>query len=325
MALLNLFRKNDPFLNIILLIVLVLARLAYSFFGQSNFEEIDATSSYLFDVLSFSSDSTYINIWISGLFLGINMLLINSIIRNNEALSENNYLGGFIYLIITNSSEKYFVLSGALVASTCLLLALSMLLSHVKQRASEENIFFTGVLIGLSVLFYSPMSIFLILTLLVYVLYTRTIQRRYILSSFGFCFPFILYYSVSLFGDDRLTIEYFFSNLFSNGVEAADLISYAFLIFPLALLLSKLLTSFGGLKMSNHQIHFHRLMFLVFISSVYVFFAIADDGFIWIIAIPATYFLSKSVLEINRNWIKTAVFYLLIAHLSMPFLSAAYF
>ena len=106
-----------------------------------------------------------------------NMLLINDLVRSNQAFDENNYLAGFIYLILAHMSSEQFILSGGLIASTCLILALRLILSHVKQRASEENIFFTGFLLGLAALFYSPLLIYLPIVLLIYVFYTRTIPR----------------------------------------------------------------------------------------------------------------------------------------------------
>lgn len=327
MVLLNLFRKNDPFLNIILMVVLILLRVLYSFLGDLNgLAEIHYSSSYFLQNLSGDQFGPYFHIWTSGVFIGINTLLINNIMRLNQAFNENNYLAGLVYLVFVNSSETYFQLSGELIATTCLLLALILILSHVKQRASEENIFFTGVLIGLSVLFYSPMSIFLIFTLLVYVFYTRTIQRRYYLSGFGFCFPFIIVFSISLFTQRTFAIGDFFQGFFSTSILSHDWSSSIYLIFPTILMLYKLVTSFGGLKMTNHQIHIQRVMFLLILTTIYLLLVdVTGSGYLWLLSIPATYFISKSLLEIEKKWMRSSVFVLYLLLLIWPYLSTTNF
>jgi len=323
MLVLNLFRKNDPFLNILLIMTLVVLRLIYTFFGDLADVSIESSNSYLVNEVLNIQLNPYGHIWISALFIAINTLLLNQILRENQAFGENNYLSGLVYLILTNASPYFFIFSGDLVAMTCLLFAMSLILSHVKQRASEENIFFTGVLMGLSVLFSSPMVIFLIFTLLVYVFYTRTIARRYALSTFGFLFPFIIGFSLSLLGHGTFTLSYFFHTLFENSFMGIAWNSLVFMIFPLLILFYKLLTSFGGIKMSNHQIHVQRVMFLLTLIVSYFFFADPFGyGFLWLFSIPASYFITKTLLEIEKKWIQATVFYLLIAHLVLPYLSA---
>jgi hypothetical protein len=323
MLVLNLFRKNDPFLNVLLIITLVVLRLIYTFFGDLSDLNIQSSNSYLINEVLNIQLNPYGHIWISALFIAINTLLLNQILRENQAFSENNYLNGLVYLILTNASQFFFTFSGDLVALTCLLFALSLILSHVKQRASEENIFFTGVLMGLSVLFSSPMMIFIIFTLLVYVFYTRTIPRRYALSTFGFLFPFIIGFSLSLLGQGTFSLGYFFRSLFENPFLGIAWNSLVFIIFPLLILCYKLLASFGGIKMSNHQIHVQRVMFLLTLVVSYFFFVDPFGyGFLWLFSIPASYFITKTLLEIDKKWIKSSVFYLLVAHLVLPYLSA---
>lgn len=326
MVLLRLFRKNDPYLNVVLIIVLVILRLLFFFWGENDLDNDIQENSYLLKAIINEPLNSSVQLGISTVFIAINTLLINNLIRSNQAFDENNYLAGLIYILITNSSILFFQLNGELVATTCFLLALSLMLSHVKQRASEENIFFTGALIGLSVLFYSPMSVFLLITLLIYVFYTRTISRRYLLSAFGFCFPFIIFYSISLFSNEPISLGFFFKNFFSSSLGDTALVSWAFILIPVLLSLFKMLSSFSGIKMTNHQIHFHRVMFLVTLVAFYMLFADAQGtGFVLIFSIPATYFLSKSLLEINKNWVRDAVFILLLLHLAAPYLVAAYF
>lgn len=309
-----------------LILLLIIIRVIYTLFGEFSLEPTISTHSYLLkEVLPLQLNS-YGHIWISASFVMINILLINHLIRSNQAFDENNYLGGFIYLVLSNSAQPFFQVTGSLIASTCLLLALTLILNHLKQRASEENIFFTGAVMGLAMLFYAPIILFLPLTLLIYVFYTRTLSRRYVLSTFGFCFPFIITYSISLYAQNEFELSFFFEGLFSNSITEFNAFALVFLILPALLLLTKLIGSFSGLKMTNHQIHFHRIMFLLFLSSVYLLFAEATDlGFIWVFAIPATYFICKSLLEIRKNWIRNTVFLLLLAQLVYPYLLAAYF
>lgn len=302
---------------------MIVLRLVYTFFGPTELDSIWQEQSYLLSLASIELSRTA-HIWISGIFVGFNILLINHIIRINQAYDENNYLAGFIFLIFAHSSSQLFLLSGGLIASSCLLVAIHLMLSHVKQRASEENIFFTGALLGFSVLFYSPLMIFLPLTLLIYVFFTRTIPRRYLLSTFGFVFPFLIVFSISLFGAQKLDLAFFFGQQFNVGLMQLEEINYLFLIVPVILTLSKLFTSFSGISMTNHQIHIQRVMFVIFLATIYVFFADSSgSGFLWIFSITATYFVSKTLLEINKKWVRRTVFLLWSALLMNPYLLAA--
>ena len=160
--------------------------------------------------------------------------------------------------------------------------------------------------------------------LLIYVFYTRTIPRRYLLSTFAFCFPFLLIFSISLYTKIDVSFKFFFTGLFSDNLFALAPLDLVFIFYPLIFTFYKLLTSFSGFKMTNHQIHFQRVMFLVFLSTVYVFFAHANgDGFLWLFIIPATYFISKGILEIEKKWVRTLAFFLVLLQTVYPYLLAA--
>lgn len=130
---LSLFRKNDPFLNFVLILLLIIIRVIYTLFGEFSLEPTISTHSYLLkEVLPLQLNS-YGHIWISASFVMINILLINHLIRSNQAFDENNYLGGFIYLVLSNSAQPFFQVTGSLIASTCLLLALTLILNHENE------------------------------------------------------------------------------------------------------------------------------------------------------------------------------------------------
>lgn len=302
---------------------MVILRLLYTFLGPDELTGLWTDQSYLLSLFSIEFSRTA-HIWISAFFVGFCILLINHIIRSNQAYDENNYLAGFVFLILTHSSNQFFVVSGGLIATTCLLIGIHLILSHIKQRASEENIFFTGVLIGLAVLFYSPFMIFLPLTLLIYIFFTRTIPRRYMLSAFGFTFPFLILWSMSLYGKEPMDFGFFFMQLFKGEIRELYSVNYIFLLIPLLLSLFKLVTSFSGIAMTNHQIHVQRVMFINFLAMIFVFFADSEGkGFLWLLTIPATYFFSKSLLEINKKWVRSVIFILWLALLINPYLLAA--
>ncbi len=75
---------------------------------------------------------------------------------------------------------------------TFVLFGLNYLLTHLKYRGTEENILSTGFTFGLAALFAKAAFFFLPFTILIYLLYSSTLNRRYFLFTFGFGMPFVL-------------------------------------------------------------------------------------------------------------------------------------
>lgn len=129
--------------------------------------------------------------------LGIFVTFIQAIIINNTAIrakvfENNTYLPALIYVLFTSSHPAFFTLSPSLMGLTFVLLGLGNLLRHVEFRAKADiQIIMIGLYFGGATLFYFPFIVFLPVSLVLLLLFTSTIGRRYFLLIFGNVFPII--------------------------------------------------------------------------------------------------------------------------------------
>lgn len=321
----SLFRKNDPYLYVLYAAVIIISRICFYLIQGELAIPADFNQSIIFDGNLMAELPAVWHCILNILFVLINAILLNLLIHTNNALRDNNYLGGFIFILLMSSSPALFLFSPALVGITFILVALNLVLAHVKQRASEENIFFTGFFLGLAGLIYSPYFCLILALVLIYFFYTRTIPRRYVLAIFGFLFPYLVSYALTFF----IPFQFEFNDLLGQ-IDAFELYSnmspttYAFILLPLLLSIFELGNNFSGKKMSNHQLHFQRVMFILLIAA----FIIASlwnvpMAAIELLVIPIAYFVAHSIMGSRKVWIREVVSLMIFLAIFLPYLLTA--
>lgn len=323
----SLFRKNDPYLYVLYFVAILVTRLVFFLVYDHGLNTVHFSSSLLFGQGSFSDLPLFWHALCNGALLLFNSLMVNQLVLNNNASKEHNYLTGFVFILLMSSAPSLFFFSGLAIAITCSIIVLNLVMAHVKQRASEENIFFTGVFAGIASLCFSPLVIMPIWVIMVYFFFTRTIRRRYVLSLFGFLFPFLISYCVALFTDFTFDLAVIFGRVNANAIWQGPFnIHLVFLAFPLFISLTELLKGLSGQGMTNHQIHFNRVMMLV------LFFAIGLS-ILWntpfggghLAIIPMAYFSAQVLIDTKKVWLREVFSLIFILHLALPYLIAAYF
>lgn len=346
------FRKNDPYLLLFIAAFLLITRVILLIIGLDE-AAVVLNSSYLlgsalnenagaiisnsisagplyvffYGLLTFLFDnSALVSVVVSTILVFMQALIFNSTLQRNAAFEENTYLPGVLYAIILSSNQEFLYLSPALMANTFLLLATDKILVHLKYRGSEENILTTGFLLGLGALCYAPYFIFLVFTIVIYVVYSGTLVRRYFLMTYGFLFSFLIFwiYYLSFKQGSAFFVDYF-SNLFQINEVDFSVINEMLLIFGLPLFLSILsgAQSFQGMGLTNHQLLIQRMMLWMLIFAL---MALRLDNQLTLstaqtIAIPLTFFTTQFLLTRGKRWVAEVVFLILIAS-SITFLFA---
>jgi len=205
--------------------------------------------------------------------------LFNKLLLKNKAYNENTYIPGLIYAVLISYFFDFFTLSPFVIGLTFLLLALNHIFSHIEVRAKrDEKILNIGVYLGIASLFYFPFIVFLPATLLIFLFFTGTIPRRYLLVLFGFSLPFLLIgcYFLILGRLNDLLYNFIFSPLFYKTWYFS--LTSAIILFGVPLIY--LLTSWVALgqkgRMTNYQSRLSQCMFIWFFFSV-VFVVIGDS------------------------------------------------
>ena len=244
-----------------------------------------------------SHDSTLISALLSALFVFVQAFLINTILIRLAVFRGNSYVPAIVYTLLMSSSPEFMMLSPEMVSVTFVLIGLRFLLTHLKYGGTEEDIISTGFSFGLAGLFAKPAFFLLPLMLLLYLLYSNTLIRRYVLASFGFALPFAMLWLYYFWNDAGTG---FWTNYLdqlvhreSKGLVAQrELLTWAAL--PILLSLLPLAQYFTGSEMTNHQIQIQHTMFWLGLFGMFFHFISANGSFsefIWIIP-SATYFIS---------------------------------
>jgi len=100
------------------------------------------------------------------LLLYTQALLINNIANNQKLFSKPNHLTGMCYLLFTSVFQSWFVLNPVMIAATFLILVLAKLSKLQNLNDAGKTLFNLGLLLGLSVLFYFPSIVYLLLIFL---------------------------------------------------------------------------------------------------------------------------------------------------------------
>lgn len=112
--------------------------------------------------------------------------IFNHVMLSNKAYNSSNYVPALIYMVFMNAFFDFFTLSPVFMSMTFVLLAMNNLFKRMDNLTRDELFIFTGVYLGIAVLFYLPAFWYLIVTFLSLILYTGSIVRRMMLLFYGF-------------------------------------------------------------------------------------------------------------------------------------------
>jgi hypothetical protein len=329
-VLFSIFKINDPYRLIALLLIAIGIKLPFMLGGCSSpdmeywlllGEAVDNTTMYmgvLDNLAPLSAGVYWLIVFITGKsvltlhILGLLLLLLQAIIFNslairNKVYEQNTYLPAFVYVIIGSIQYELSVFSPAQLGMTFILLALSELLAHVEFRAKrDEQIMSIGLLVGLASLFYLPLFLFLPIILLVLIIFTNTLSRRYailIISAFMPLSVALAYYWIM-----HSTTSYFFAHFIiptvSFGLENPFTHLSSIVVFiPLVLLfIAGFTTMHKQRRLNNYQ---NRLAQLFFVFSVLLFgiplLTIIDKISVALLYLPVLAFISSHLFYLIRK------------------------
>lgn len=258
---------------------------------------------------------SYISYHVLSLFLIVFQAgYFNTIINRHNIIRDRTYVPALIYGVFACTFFDFTTLSPVLMGLTFLLPVLSTIFTQAKILNRDERIFDTGLFLGIASLFHFPLSVFLIFTLLAFVLYTGTRPRRYLLLISGFLFPFFLIgiYFFWFNGLEAFIRHFIFASLLASPKFYLNYQSILVVLTPLILVLLfstlKMLTSTTFI---NYQVKVHKLMYLWVIFSVgSVFLGNNVTPYQFAILLPAISLLGgQYFLLIRRGFMKDVTFF----------------
>lgn len=185
---------------------------------------------------------------------------------NRKVFTESTYLPAFIFSILLFFSFDTIALTGELLGSGLLLLALNNLMKVIEFRSQRDETFFNlGFFVSLSTLFEFSFIVFLVAGYAVLLMYTRNTIRSYLLILFGFLLPHFLLISIYFLQDqtDALFRFYYLANFswpFSQLITRNELLILG--SFPLAYFIISIVMLNRESRFTKYQSQLVQMMFL---------------------------------------------------------------
>ena len=283
-------------------------------------ESVAPLSALFYGIIDYLFGRSQLTYQIVAYFLACYQVFIfNRIMLSSRAFAENTYIPAFIYAVVTSTCFDMYTLSPVLLGITFVLLALDKIFSHIEVRAKrDEDILNIGIYIGLATICYLPFSIFAICTLVIFILFTGTVGRRYALLTFGFFLPLILtggyFYLTDRFSD--------FVYCFLAPLTIIKKVWYlevkdTLILFsvPLAYFLLAVIRMIRGTRQTNYQSRLTQGMFVWFaFSGLFVVVSDFNAPVLYLVLAPAiSFYLTHYFIIKKRGFFSEASFFIFVS------------
>lgn len=245
----------------------------------------------------------------------IQAMIFNKLSNKNGLYFENTYVPALIYIVCASIFYDFFTLSGALMALTFVLLAISPVLSHIKKGVDDIGLLKTGLFIGISSLFYIYTVFFIPIIFIIFILYASMTFRKYTIMCWGFVFPWIAVL-IYFFWQNGYT-EFFDVFLFSFINEQYNqAIFYNDLAIITAAAIFFFVAAFFKVFKVWRFTHFQKVaqqsfIILIFFTLIFIIFQFEKDTSSVLLVIPGVAFFISHFFLLGRRKVMQEVFFII--------------
>jgi len=314
------FIKHNRSLFIIVLPVAMIALWLYGFFHPVV--PLTEHSAPLYKlIISGIGNYPFLLTLISFILIFCEALLINHIIRKNEIINTISFLPALVYIVLMSLQPEMFSLHPIVIANLFMLFALHKLMQTYRKETAYSEAFSTGFFISLSVLFYIPSVVFVLLLWIGLIIIRPFIWREWVISFIGFTLP-LIYLVFYYFWNDKLdALQYdvlYYTIIAPQKSFNALRFSYSE-YFQMGVLLLCALFSAGrflhDLGKSTVRSRNNLLLMLNFFILAFVSIFLSPEysiPYLSFLSIPFTILFSNYLLFVKKQWIAEILFLLLI-------------
>ncbi len=345
---LRIFKINDPYRLIIVLLFLLAVQVPFFFSelfitvpeiewqvlgnklteGETLYVDVYHTtgilSSIVYRVLAEFFPDNYLVYRIFALVLiFFQALLFNIILLQYKAYNQNTYVPAAIYAILMMGIPDMAVLTPHLMSLTFILLAFDLVFRHIEGRRKQDWIVLQiGIYLAIASLFY-PLNYLLLLSIvLAFIFYTNTLLRRYLLLFVGFFLPYLLIWLKYFWFNQESDFYFILNHLFFPSTHLA-LISWKTLIVIISIPAIYLFFSFikivNARAFINYQIRLQNFMLImILVGVVMLIFDPYQATHVLVMLVPAlSFFITHYFLLIRKVWISEFMFLIFTVFLLM--------
>ena len=265
--------------------------------------------------------------FISTIWLFLNAIIFNSLLKRNKNFSENNDLPALFFVLFAASIPDFMALSPQMMSMTFILLGFYNVLERIANEDTDDLFLYTGIYVGIATLFYPPAGVFFFLFLISFFLYSTAKLRRIGLYFNGFLIPLGLtvcffYWHDNGFHAWHALVE---RGLFGQQVNYLSGIEnfYCFGI-PIVVGLAAMANTFFSGQFSSFQNKTAQVMlFMMLGASIVIWVDVETSPVQMLYLVPSiSFFLVHYLLKLRKRWAKRWVPLMIVGVLILaPYLS----
>ena len=285
--------------------------------GKTPFAFIDAFNRLLLPVAYRFEISTSVNVFLAGLMVFTQALLINHLVNHLNLLGKPTFLPALMYIIVSGLFKPFLVLSPPLLCNFLIIWMLFKLLSFYKSNDAKSVAYDLGMIVAIGSIIYLPFTYFFLTIWIALVIFKPFNWREQVAGILG-------YGTIAFF----LGVYYFMNNSFGQLYDIwlplstkfpvivnINYYDYLVLIPVIVILVLCFFTLQQNFFKSYVQVRkSFQLLFIVFLIgglSFYIKAAFHLNHFL-LCAIPASVFFAYYFLYAKRKWFYESLFALLV-------------
>ncbi len=300
----NYFKRTKP-INIILLSIVLIILIIFSFFSYRTL---------VFSTLIVSHISLLI----------ISFLLFN-VISKEKLVSFENDLGRFLYVLISAILYFSFFDINLIISNFLLLFAYKELFTLSDKEVNEpKKLFNYGFIIGITSYFYTPIFLFLLISVVAVFVFNKISWRTLSIPFIGFITPLLFAFVLNDLFDISFVTTYLPKFSWYLNYNQITLLSQVTMVFFGLLILMSFSIISKNLNMDlKHYKSFHILIIVHLIISIFllVFSPTKEFSETIFFIFPISILLANAIPLIQKKWLSNIIVYLLIIILILQFIT----
>jgi len=317
----NFFKSLNPFNILWLAVILVALRVGYLINGPGKIEFAfaDPFTRLLLPISASQSPiAPALNVFLAGVIVFIQALLLNHLVNHFNLLGKPTFLPALMYITVSALFKNFLVLSPPLVCNFLVIWMLFKLLGFYKSNDAKSSAYDLGLIVALGSFIYLPFVYFFLLIWIGLIIFKPFNWRELIAGIIGYITLFFF-----------LAVYYYWNNSLSQfyniwqplGTKFPDNIrinDYNYLVLiPVAIIL---LLCFVTLQRNFFKSYVQvrksfQFLFIVFLVGCFSFYnkAAFHLSHFLLCAVPAAVFFSYYFLYAKRKWFYETLFFILLA------------
>lgn len=314
--LLRLFKGTGP--GVIFLIIITLLAVWISVFlnpGVGIVSHLTTDPMPLYGLLSkYTSNAHFLGVIISLLMVSLMAFLLVNFNTKDFFINERTFLPAVVYILVSGLFPEYQGLNPALPASLFLIIAFRRIMDGYRKQGTAYNFFDAGILISIGSLFYANLIWFGLLVIIGIALLRTFNIKEIAISILGLITPYAIVFGVYYIMGKNLEA---LLNLIENDLFIRSE-SYEIPRLTLIVLIIIGAITFAGIihlisLLNTKKIRSRKTFFLLiwgfFISvGVYIILPSSSVEMLWIISIPASYFLAHYFIFMRKKIVGEILF-----------------